>query len=136
MQEAKPRDPAFFKAALRLLRRLHAANVVHNDLAKEPNILVSNNGQPAFIDFQLALVVPRRTPVFRALAYEDLRHLLKHKRSYCPAHLTRREQAILATRGWPSQLNRYTIKPAYLLITRKLLGWSDREGATDRGRQH
>jgi hypothetical protein len=36
MQIAKPRDPAYFSAALRLLRRLHAANVIHNDLAKEP----------------------------------------------------------------------------------------------------
>jgi RIO-like serine/threonine protein kinase len=135
MQEAKPRDPAFFKAAARLLRRLHAANIVHNDLAKEPNILVRADGQPAFIDFQLALVSTHRTAWFRALAYEDLRHLLKHKRSYCAAHLTRREQAILAAPGWPSRITRYTLKPAYLLITRKFLGWADREGATDRGRQ-
>lgn len=134
MQEARPEDPAFFRAAARLLRRLHAANVVHNDLAKEPNILVQPSGRPAFIDFQLAWAAPRRNALFRLLAYEDLRHLLKHKRTYCPQELTARERQILSNPSLPSRAFRRTVKPLYLLITRRLLGWSDREGAADRGR--
>jgi RIO-like serine/threonine protein kinase len=134
MQEAQPRDPTFFHAAACLLRSLHRCNVVHNDLAKEPNILVRADGAPAFIDFQLALLSPRRGRLFRMLAYEDIRHLLKHKRTYCPDKLTARERQILANPSAPSRLFRGTVKPAYLFVTRRLLGWADREGAADRGR--
>ena len=133
MQHAKPRDPAYFKAAANLLRRLHHIGVVHNDLAKEPNLLVSENGSPAFIDFQLAWFAPQRGRLFRLLAYEDLRHLLKHKRSYCPQYLTRRELSILDNPSLPSRAFRSTVKPVYMFVTRRLLGWSDREGASDRG---
>jgi serine/threonine protein kinase len=116
-----------------LLRTLHRADVVHNDLAKEPNILVRDDGSPAFIDFQLAWHSPGRNRLFRVAAREDIRHLLKHKRTYCPDRLTARERVILAT---PSPLSRAwmgIVKPVYLLLTRRIFGWSDREGAADRG---
>ena len=75
----------------------------------------------------------RRGRLFRIAAYEDIRHLLKPKRSYRPDLLTRRERDILAT---PSPISRVwmgTVKPVYLFVTRHLLGWADREGAGDRG---
>ncbi len=133
MFEGRPRDPRYFRAAAQLLRRLHRANVVHNDLAKEPNILVQDDGAPAFIDFQLAWHAPGRNRLFRIAAREDIRHLLKHKRTYCPDQLTARERAILAS---PSPLARAwmgIVKPVYLLLTRRIFGWADREGAADRG---
>lgn len=133
MQHARPRDPAYFREAFRLLRLLHARNVAHNDLAKEPNLLVTPDGKPVFVDFQLAWYSNRRGRLFRSLAYDDLRHLLKHKRNYCEAFLTRREQAILARPSVPSRLWRQIVKPPYLFVTRRLLGWADREGASDRG---
>jgi serine/threonine protein kinase len=132
---ARTQDPVFFREALRLLRRLHCRRVCHNDLAKEPNILVQPSGAPAFIDFQIAWAARRRGPLFRLLAYEDLRHLLKHKRYYLPDRLTARQRAILARPSPPSRLFRRTVKPVYLFVTRRLLGWSDREGAGDRGRR-
>jgi RIO-like serine/threonine protein kinase len=136
MQLAKPRDPDYFKAAYRLLRTLHRAGVVHNDLAKEPNLLVQQNSRPAILDFQLAWFTPRRSRLFRLLAYEDLRHLLKHKRSYCPQNLTQRQCRILQNPTLPSLAYMHTIKPIYMFVTRRLLGWSDREGAADRGNRH
>ncbi len=132
MHEARPSEPAYFRQARGLLRRLHRAGVVHNDLAKEPNWLVTAAREPALIDFQLAWRVPRSGRLFRLLAREDLRHLLKHKRTYCAEHLTRRERAILDSPSFPSRAWRVTGKPLYLLVTRRLLGWSDREGAGDR----
>jgi RIO-like serine/threonine protein kinase len=132
MQEARPSEPAYFRRASRLLRRLHRAGVVHNDLAKEPNWLVTATREPAVIDFQLAWYAPRRGPLFRMLAREDLRHLLKHKRTYCAAHLTRRERAILDHPSIPSRAWMVTGKPVYLFVTRRVLGWADREGAGDR----
>ena len=132
MQLARPTDPAYFRAARALLARLHRRGIAHNDLAKEPNWLVTPQGWPALVDFQLALIAPRRGRLFRILGREDIRHLLKHKRSYCPERLTARERRILAT---PSALSRAwmtTGKPAYVFVTRRIFGWSDREGAGDR----
>lgn len=135
MFDGQPRDGRFYREALRLLRRVHSAGVVHNDLAKEPNILLRENGSPGFIDFQLASYTNKRGRLFRAAAREDIRHLLKHKRTYRADLLTVRQRTILDT---PSPLSRawmIVVKPVYLFITRRLMGWSDRDGAADRGRQ-
>jgi hypothetical protein len=132
MQLAQPRDPTYYREALRLLRRLHASSLVHNDLAKEPNWLVTPDGRPALVDFQLASGPHRRGWWFKARAWDDLRHLLKHKRSYCPQRLTARQHAMLARRSPLAATWARTGKPLYRLVTRGLLGWADREGAGDR----
>ena len=133
MQLAQPRDPAYFRAALRLLRRVHAANVIHNDLAKETNWLVTPEGLPALVDFQLAMTLTKRGALARALGHDDLRHLLKHKRTYLPDRLTAREIRILAKQSLVSRVWMASGKKVYLFITRKILRWRDREGAGDRG---
>jgi hypothetical protein len=132
MQLAKPQDPAYFRAARALLARLHRRGIAHNDLGKEPNWLVTPGGEPALVDFQLAIVSPRRSRLFRTLGREDIRHLLKHKRSYCPGRLTARERRILATPSTISRAWMATGKRAYTFLTRRVFGWSDREGAGDR----
>jgi RIO-like serine/threonine protein kinase len=132
MQLARPREPRFFSDAFGLLRRLHRAGVAHDDLAKEPNWLVTPEGRAALVDFQLAFVSRRRGRLFRTLAREDIRHLLKHKRTYCPQCLTRRELEILATPALLSRVWMGTGKKLYNFITRRILGWADREGAGDR----
>ena len=132
MQRAAPPDARYFREALRLVRRLHARNLTHDDLAKEPNWLVTPAGLPALVDFQLARHAPRRDRLFRMLAHDDLRHLLKHKRSYRPERLTARQRAILASPSPLSRLWRATGKRLYRFVTRRLLGWADREGAGDR----
>lgn len=135
MYEARPSEPEFFNDLARLLRRLHRAGIAHNDLAKEPNILVCDDGSPAIVDFQLATRSAGRGWLFRAAAREDIRHLLKHKRTYRPDLLTRREQAILDSPSFASRAWQLLVKPVYNFVTRHLFGWSDREGTADRGRQ-
>ena len=135
LHNAKTTDPAWFASAARLLRRLHTAGVCHNDLAKEPNLLVRADGSAGIIDFQLAARSSHRGTLFRIAAYEDIRHLLKHKRSYRADLLTARERRILRNPSPTSRLYMGTIKPVYLFVTRRLLGWEDREGARDRGSQ-
>ncbi|MEZ5486408.1 MAG: hypothetical protein R3E75_02045 [Steroidobacteraceae bacterium] len=132
MQHAQPRDARYFREALHLVRRLHARQIAHNDLAKEPNWLVTPAGLPALVDFQLATLAPRRGRLFRLLAHDDLRHLLKHKRSYLPERLTARQRRMLATPSILARLWRASGKRLYVLVTRRLLGWRDREGAGDR----
>ena len=131
----RPGDKAYFVSAARLLRRIHRAGVVHNDLAKEPNLLLRNDGSAAFIDFQLAVHSKNRGRLFRIAAREDIRHLLKHKRTYCPDDLTQRERRILTRPSGFSRLWMGLFKPVYLFVTRRIFGWSDREGAGDRGQQ-
>ena len=132
MQLAQPRDPRYFREGLRLVRRMHARDLTHDDLAKEPNWLVTPDGLPAIVDFQLARHAPRRGHLFRMLAHGDLRHWAKHKRQHLPERLTARQRALLARPSPLSRLWRATVKPVYRFVTRGLLGWADREGAGDR----
>jgi RIO-like serine/threonine protein kinase len=128
MQQAQPRDPAYYRQALRLLAQLHRRGIVHNDLAKEPNWLVREDGRPALVDFQIAWTRGKRGALFRLLAREDLRHLLKHKRTYCPHALSARQQAMLATPAAPSRWWRASGKRLYKLIARRVFGYWDNEG--------
>ena len=121
-------DLAYFRAGRRLLQHLHRQGEPHNDLAKEANWLVRDDGRPALIDFQLAVRGDPRARWMRLLAREDLRHLLKHKRRYCPAALTPVEKRVLARRSWVRNLWFATGKPVYRMVTRRLLRWEDNEG--------
>ena len=128
MQQAQPQDRAYYREALRLLVALHRRGIVHNDLAKEPNWLVRTDGRPALVDFQIAWTRGRRGALFRLLAREDVRHLLKHKRTYCPEALTRRQRVMLETPAAHSRLWRATGKRLYKLIARRIFGYWDNEG--------
>ena len=127
-------QPARFHVELQsLIFQLHRQRICHNDLAKEPNILVGEDGRPVLVDWQLGSVHRRRGARFRLQAREDLRHVLKHKRHYRREELRPRELEILARPSWVARLWRRGGKPIYLFLTRRVFGWADREGAGDRG---
>jgi hypothetical protein len=126
---AKPRgDLAYFRSAKAALRRLHRAGICHNDLAKEQNWLRGVDGRAYLTDFQLAACFKTRNRVFKIAAYEDLRHLLKHKRSYAPDALTPVERKILARKSLVARVWLMTGKKVYRGITRGLFNFTDREG--------
>jgi hypothetical protein len=125
-------DRAYFASAHAALRSLHRALICHNDLAKEQNWLRGSDGGAYLTDFQLAMRFPRRTRLFRIAAYEDLRHLLKHKRSYVPEALTAAERRILARKSLPTRIWMATGKRVYFWVTRGLVGFADREGGGPR----
>lgn len=126
---AKPRgDLAYFRSAKQALRKLHRAGICHNDLAKEQNWLRGSDGRAYLTDFQLAACFKSRTRLFRIAAYEDLRHLLKHKRSYAPEALTPRERKILARKSLVARVWLATGKKVYRAITRGVFNFTDREG--------
>jgi hypothetical protein len=134
MHEAKPRDLAWFRDAHSLLRRMHRAGVAHNDLAKEANWICRSDTTAGLVDFQLAICFAQRGHLFRWLAREDLRHLLKHKAHYRLDALTARERRLLARPSWPARGWRRLFKPVYHFVTRRLLGWPERDGAAERER--
>lgn len=123
---------AYFTSALRVLRVVHRAGVAHNDLAKEANWLVAPGDAAGIVDFQLASCSATRGARFRRRAYEDLRHLLKHKRTYYPQWLTQRQLRVLARPAPATRIWRALVKPVYRIVTRGLLRWPDRHGADER----
>src|SRR5712675_1338813 len=126
---AKPHgDVAYFRSAKQALRKLHRAGICHNDLAKEQNWLRGSDGRAYLTDFQLAACFTTRGRLFRIAAYEDLRHLLKHKRSYAPEALTPKERKILARKSFVASLWLAIGKKVYRAITRGLFNFTDREG--------
>jgi AMP-binding enzyme C-terminal domain len=126
---AKPAgDRAYFQSAKKTLRKLHRAGICHNDLAKEQNWLRGSDGCAYVTDFQLAACFRSRHWLFRIAAYEDLRHLLKHKRTYAPDALTPKERKILARKSFVAQLWLMTGKKVYRGITRGIFNFTDREG--------
>ena len=126
---AKPYgDAAYFRSARKALHRLHRAGICHNDLAKEQNWLRGADGAAYLTDFQLAACFKRRSRLFRIAAYEDIRHMLKHKRSYVPQALTPKERKILARKSAVASLWLVTGKKVYQAITRGLFNFTDREG--------
>jgi len=126
---AKPYgDLAYFRSARSALRRLHRCGICHNDLAKEQNWLKGNDGHAYLTDFQLSFRFSRRGRLFRIAAYEDLRHMLKHKRRYAEQALTPAERRILARKSWPTRIWMASGKKIYLWLTRGVLKFADREG--------
>lgn len=126
---AKPRgNVAYFRSAKQALRRLHRAGITHNDLAKEQNWLVGRDGHCYVTDFQLAACFSTRSRLFRIAAYEDLRHMLKHKRTYAPEALTAKERKILARKSLFARVWLMTGKKVYRAITRGIFNFTDREG--------
>ncbi|WP_375174137.1 serine/threonine protein kinase [Pseudooceanicola sp.] len=132
LQLAKPADPTFYRGAKRLLREMRRRGVTHNDIAKPQNWLMTPDGRAEVIDFQLASVHRFRGVLFRTMAREDLRHLLKQKRAYAPDLLTPAEHRMLNRKALPARIWMATAKPLYNFVTRRLMNWSDGEGTEDR----
>ncbi len=118
----------FFERLADLVEELHARGVCHNDLHKEPNVLVGRDGSPALVDFQLASVHPRRGRTFAVRAAEDRRHVEKHARTYRVG--TGREAKGVPLPRRRSLLARAWMmlgKPLYNLVSRRILGRTDGE---------
>ena len=127
---ALPRD--FFELLDELVREMHERGVCHNDLHKEQNIVVLEDGRPGLIDFQLASVHPHRAGrTFRSRCGDDLRHVRKHSLRYerrgRPKTSEERSGGALPRRSVLAGLWRRTGKPLYNVVTRRILRTRDGE---------
>ena len=127
-----PQD--FFDHLDRLVESLHESGVCHNDLHKEQNVVVTERGWPALIDFQLASVHHRRdSRTFRVRCAEDLRHVQKHRRRYTrdgrgPESASASHGAAYgARRSFVARTWRRFGKPVYIALTRGILRRRDGE---------
>lgn len=129
--------PAGFFDALRdLFDAVHARGVAYGDANKRSNILVSSDGRPCLVDFQIALrrrddlPGPLRWIARRLVEYivrKDVYHLYKHKRRMAPGELRPEEEALSRHRSGLHLLHRRLTKP-YRAVRRALLGWLHRRG--------
>ncbi len=130
LHEAEWLPSDFFECLELLVASIHRRGVCHNDLHKEQNVIVGEDGRPALIDFQLASCHRERGSVFRSRASEDLRHVDKHRRRYL--RQGRKKEAPVGGQG--SRPKRSIIawvwiktgKPAYNAVA-GALGLRDRE---------
>ena len=120
-------NEAFYKKAFELVQTLHRNGIVHNDLEKVENWIVMDNGEPAFIDFQLAKHFSRKSSLFKLLKKVELRHIIKSKKRFCGSPLNESELKILNNRSLIHKFSIQFIKPCYNFITRKLFNYSDRK---------
>lgn len=122
---ALPSD--FFEHLAALLAAVHARGVAHNDLHKEPNVLVQPDGRPALVDFQLASVHRPGGRRWQGRVREDVRHVHKHALRY--QHRGQRSPGVARpSRSLTSRLWAALAKPVYNTITRRWLRRSDGEG--------
>jgi len=78
----------FFDHLDELIKQIHRRRVAYVDMNKQGNIILTDNGRPSMIDFQISWHMPQRLLGFRRIANfiltvlqrEDRYHLLKHKR--------------------------------------------------------
>lgn len=130
----------YFERLEELVLELHARGVCHNDLHKEPNVLVDEAGYPALVDFQLASLHEPGGRGMRARAREDLRHVEKHRRVYArgtgrafsSGSSSTGESADASARAFRrrslvAKLWMRFGKPVYNLVTRRLLRVTDGE---------
>ena len=99
---------------------IHARGVAYGDANKKSNVLIKADGEPALIDFQIALrrrddwPRPMRNLARRVVAYlqaKDMYHLYKHKRRLAPNELTEEENALSRKRTGLHALHRKLTKP-------------------------
>jgi len=128
---ARPSEADWYRDAFRLLRQMRRMGITHNDLAKPQNWLMGPDGSAEVIDFQLASRHRARGMLYRLMAYEDFRHLLKQMRAFAPGLMTPTGERILARRSLPSRIWMASGKKIYNAVTRGF-GWSDGDGTGDR----
>jgi hypothetical protein len=102
-------DAEFFPKLRAILDEVHARGLSHNDLSKPENLLVTPEGAPVLIDFQIATsIATRGGPLVRALSLWLIRymqgvdgyHLAKQYSRRRPMDFTPDERAAMERKGW------------------------------------
>ncbi len=79
----------FFVKLRQLTEKIHKRHVAYVDLNKRSNILITPQGEPALIDFQISCQLPGiLSPLLNRLQQADLYHINKHNRRLRPDLMT------------------------------------------------
>jgi len=119
----------FFDRLAALMRTIHDRGVAYCDANKRSNILVSRDGRPCLVDFQISLCRrdgwpwPFRKIIRWAVEYaaaRDIYHVYKHKRRMCPQRVRPEEEALSRRRTGLHRVHRSLTKP-WRRLRRKFL---------------
>lgn len=118
----------FFDEFIEIVRRIHARGVAFVDLAKRENVVVTTEGRPFLIDFQVSIALRRGrgpiawlwNPLVRQMQASDIYHVYKHKRFLRP-DLLRDDEKQLAKRTGPGILHKYLFRIPYHLVKRRII---------------
>ncbi len=118
----------FFPRLLHTLTQMHARDIAYVDLHKRENLIVSDQGHPYFIDFQICFHISRRhltalwpwPQLLSILQQSDLYHLHKHRLQLRPDQVPADQRDIDRLRPWPIRLHR-TVGVPFRTARRRLL---------------
>ncbi|MHC4982813.1 MAG: protein kinase family protein [Planctomycetota bacterium] len=136
LDQANSPPPGFFDRLRELFDGMHARGVAYGDANKRSNIIVSADGRPFLVDFQLSVRRRDDLPwpldaivrgVVRYMAGRDIYHLYKHKRRMSPSELTDEELVLSRRRGALHSLHRHLAGP-WRFVRRRLLRRLNRKG--------
>ncbi len=134
----------FFPRLRAALAAIHARDMAYVDLEKCENVLVSDDGRPYLIDFQIAWRWPGRYGgnlwparwLRRRMQRADFYHVTKLQRRTRPDQLTADELAASYAKPWYVRLHGRLTRP-FTLLRRRLLNRIDPEMKRgERGRVH
>jgi predicted Ser/Thr protein kinase len=87
--------PGYFDNLLKIAADIHAKGILHLDLGHKTNVMVRQNGEPAIIDFNTAVYLPKNfifSPLLRLLAKIDNLSILRLKIRFTPEDTDFRER--------------------------------------------
>jgi len=130
LSHERPVPDGFWPRLDAAIREVHRRGIAYVDSNKPENVLVSDDGRPFLIDFQIAWGGGRgalgRWWLAR-LQREDLYHVLKHKRRFGRDSMTAEEMASVRRRSPLIRAHRVLNRP-YRMVRRRLLRWLRRTG--------
>lgn len=130
IREGQTPDDQFFPKLRQTLNAVHARGVSHNDLSKPENLLVTDQGAPVLIDFQIALrTVGQGWPILGGLSRVLIRyfqrvdryHLLKQHRRRRPGDYNAKQHETLRRKGWLLSLHGRFLRRPYRAVRHVVL---------------
>jgi hypothetical protein len=123
-------DEEFFPGLKKILTQVHARGISHNDLSKPENVLVTEEGAPVLIDFQIALAAGCwRFPGLRWLGWRlarymqrvDRYHLSKLHRRARPKDFSDEERAKARSKGLLLRLHDWLLRRPYRAVRHQVM---------------
>ncbi len=104
--------PSYFHALESVVKSIHRKGIVHSDLKKKENLMVSPEGRPVLIDFGTHFRVKSPVRFVNNFLYEQFRQIdrnavAKLKSRYCPETLTEAEREDLDNPVFLERVSRF-----------------------------
>jgi predicted Ser/Thr protein kinase len=134
-------DERFFPRLANILEQVHARGISHNDLSKPENVLVTTDGAPVLIDFQIALRAGTwRWPVLcfvgqflmRYMKWIDRYHLNKLHRRARPTDFSEEQLRQARAKGVLLRLHGWLLRKPYRAIRHQVMNRWMRADETSR----